>query len=105
MSDIEDLIREYRPVGPPANLRGRIVTHRTSHRRAWLLIAASALLALACELMSVREHSILTQVLIGGSHEARDQQVRALARTLGGDETAEVQAELIVAIDEQETTR
>jgi hypothetical protein len=101
MTDIEDLIRGYRPLGPPADLRGRIV-HRTRNRRTWLLIAASALLALACELLSVRERSVLTEVIIGDHFAIHDQQVRALARTLGNDEAAVVQAELIVTIDEQE---
>jgi hypothetical protein len=104
MADIEDVLRGYRPLGPPADLRGRVVNRRTRSRRAWVLIAASALLALACELLSAREHVALTEALMGPGLSAHDQQVRALAGTLGNDATAVMQAELIVDIDEQETT-
>lgn len=103
MSEIEDFIREYRPLGPPADLRHRVVNHRTRSRRTWLLIAASGLLALTCELLSIREHSMLREALIARGLSLHAQQVRALARRLGNDQTAVVQAELILAIDAQET--
>jgi hypothetical protein len=103
MAEIEDFIRGYRPLGPPSDLRERVVHLRTRSKRTWLLIAASAVLAITCQGLSIREHSMLTEALMARHVSLREQQVRALARRLGNDEAAVVQAELILAIDEEET--
>jgi hypothetical protein len=105
MAEIEDFIRGYRPLDPPPDLRERVVHLRTRRsRRTWLLIAASAFLAITCQGLSIREHSMLTEALIARHVSLHEQQVRALARRLGNDEAAVVQAELILAIDEEETS-
>jgi hypothetical protein len=103
MPDIEDLIRGYRPLPPPADLRNRVINHQHRSRRGWLLVAASALLALACDLMAAREHAVLRDAILGAPVN-HDQQVRALASKLGNDEAAMIEAELILNLDEQETT-
>jgi hypothetical protein len=46
---------------------------------------------------------MLAEALMARHVSLREQQVRALARRLGNDEAAVVQAELILAIDEEET--
>ena len=46
---------------------------------------------------------MLTEALIARHLSLHEQQVRALARRIGNDEAAVVQAELILAIDEEET--
>jgi hypothetical protein len=102
MADIEDFIRGYRPLGPPPDLRERVVHLRTRSKRTWLLIAASAFLAITCQGLSIREHSMLTEALMARHVSLHEQHVRALARRLGNDEAAVVQAELILAIDEEE---
>ena len=63
MSDIEDLLKRYRPAGPPPDLRARVLraaeAPRSSGLREWLpALAAAALIALLSAL-NYRLHTTL----------------------------------------------
>ena len=61
MDEIEDLLSRYRPVGPPAELRARLVSgNRTDDARGsfagWALVAAMVLCAVLFHALAAREH-------------------------------------------------
>ena len=60
MDDMEDLLKRYQPVGPPADLRRRVTAMRGDDGRAprggWLLVAAMLLCAALFYTLAAREH-------------------------------------------------
>lgn len=93
----DDLLRKYRPVGPPADLRARILV---PERAAWpWAVAAAALLVatlglqLAIDSMAVRAIEVTVAPF---DFEAR---VSQLTVALGGGEDARRRATLL-AVDE-----
>ena len=98
-SDIEDLLRRYRPVGPPANLRARILSESRAHRVWPWASAAAALLASTLALHDAAGHVIATM----DPKPAPEPAVRAiddLTEMFGGDATARRLAEFVV-VEEQ----
>jgi hypothetical protein len=56
--EIEDLLRRYRPAGPPPDLRGRVMTEAAPVGRTWPWAAAAAvLLATVVGLNLAAEHT------------------------------------------------
>jgi hypothetical protein len=90
MDELEDRLRRYRPVGPPASLRGRVVApHATPvrHRWAWVPCAAAAAAAFTFYALAASARRDLAAELIR-MDPRRDAIVQALAADLGGDEEA-----------------
>jgi hypothetical protein len=94
-SEIEDLLRKYRPVGPPAELRHRILA-MTRVLRVWpWATAAAALLILGITFQLATRHEVAGADLnLGPSAVARV--TDDLTRMLGGDLRARELAEFIV---------
>jgi hypothetical protein len=94
-SEIEDLLRKYRPVGPPAELRHRILaTSRVLRIWPWAS-AAAALLVLGLTFRLAAWNEVAGADLnLGPPAVARV--TEDLTRMLGGDLRARELAELIV---------
>jgi hypothetical protein len=61
VDEIEELLKHYRPVGPPPDLRARLTTpSRGDDARAsvaaWLLVAATLFCAALFYMLAAREH-------------------------------------------------
>ena len=60
MEDMEELLKRYRPVGPPGDLRARVTAVRGDGGRAprgsWLLVAATLLCAVLFYALAAQEH-------------------------------------------------
>ncbi len=94
-SDIEDLLRKYRPVGPPGELRQRILA-RSRVPRIWpWASAAAALLVLGLTLqLAARHEAARANMDLGPSVVTRV--TDHLTDMLGGDLRARALAEFIV---------
>lgn len=94
-SDIEDLLRKYRPVGPPAELRHRILATTRADRIWPWASAAAALLVLGLTFhVGARDEVADAGMNLGPSAIARV--TEDLTSMLGGDLRARELAELIV---------
>lgn len=95
-SQVEDLLRRYRPVGPPPRLRGRIFA-TAPNRRTWpWASAAAALLVSALALQVALGHEVSTaDIALGSAVDTRV--LDDLTDLLGGDMSARQLAELILA--------
>jgi hypothetical protein len=60
VDDIEHLLKQYRPVGPPADFRARVTAaggaDGRTRRRGWLGVAAMLLCAALFYTLAAREH-------------------------------------------------
>jgi hypothetical protein len=93
-SELETTLRRYRPAGPPAELRERILA--TPNRRTWPWAGAAAALLLSTQLVDSaarRQVAEASEVMGPG---AATLVANDLAERLGGDEPARELAELIV---------
>ena len=105
-SEIEDLLRRYRPIGPPAVLRERIFAAAPS-RRIWPWASAAAAL-----LMSAMTFHVASGYEVGSADvtlgpAAATRVADDLTDMLGGDAAARDLAEFII-VEQQvrsETTR
>jgi hypothetical protein len=87
-SDIEDLLRRHRPLGPPAHLRARVLTPQPP-QRIWPWAAAAAALVL----------SVLTLRL------AARQQIDVMTPTLGAVTPADVRDDLTAMFGDDDEGR
>jgi hypothetical protein len=98
---IERLLRQVRPAGPPARLRARIVAARRPRSWPWIA-AAAALLALTVWLRGA--DTSLTMAL-APAPSAWDTERIVLVDLLGGDAEAQAVADQIVALNRLKTAR
>lgn len=97
--DIENLLRRYRPVGPPADLHARLAPAR----RAWpWAAAAAALLAITLGARAGIE-SVAAQVPT--LPDPATQAIAELTRLLGGDAAARQTAELMILNQQMQRER
>jgi hypothetical protein len=102
--DVEDLLRRYRPVGPPPELRGRVVAPVPPVRRAWpWAAAAAALLASVC-VLQVSTRNIYQSVghAVGGGEVVNLDEFPALRAAIADDELLERLVEASQAIERLE---
>jgi hypothetical protein len=104
MEPIEDLLRRYRPAGPPNGLRGRVLIagHAADGRRTvheWMLPLGAAAASLVFYLLAngVQRDLLITAASDHGDREAA---VAALTADLGGDDIARLQAERFLRLSE-----
>ena len=94
-SDIEDLLRRYRPVGPPARLRERVVAAGPP-RRIWPWAGdAAALLVSFLSFHAAARHE-LSSADVGAEAAVAASLTDDLAELLGGDAAARELAALVV---------
>ena len=94
-SEIEDLLRKYRPVGPPAELRQRILwTTRVPRIWPWASAAAALLVLGLTFQFATRSETAAADLNLGPSAVARV--TEDLTNMLGGDIRARELAEFIV---------
>jgi hypothetical protein len=98
MDELEDRLKRYRPVGPPADLRARVVAAASTRAPgpwAWVPSAAAAAAAFLLYVLAASARRDLSAELVK-TEPHRDAIVQALAADLGGDvEASEVAARLI----------
>jgi hypothetical protein len=96
----EDLLRKYRPVGPPGDLRARLLV---PEQVAWpWAVAAAALLALTVGLHAATGSRARGEYAALGDPFPFDLRVAMIADTLGGGEDARRRAWLLVNQEELE---
>ena len=94
-SEIEDLLRSYRPTGPPAQLRERILAMERAERIWPWMAAAAALLVSALTLQFATGYEAAdVYVTLGPAAEARV--ADDLTNRLGGDADARGLAQFIL---------
>lgn len=96
--DVENLLRRYRPVGPPPELRARVAGRRSTSGD-WVWLAAAAALAVVTVLLRTSGGLALAASL-QPIEEGHGAMVRALAASLDSEEHAYVLAATI-ALQEQ----
>jgi hypothetical protein len=89
VDELEDLLRRYRPIGPPFELRERAI-RQPRRGREWLLPAAAAAAALFFYLLTDVTRRRLDELQVDVDREAA---LIELTEELGGDEIARLQAE------------
>ena len=94
-SDVEDLLRRYRPVGPPARLRERVVA-ASPPRRIWPWAGAAAALVLSVLSFHAAARHELSSADVGAGSAVAASLTDNLAELLGGDAGAREHAVLIV---------
>jgi hypothetical protein len=119
MNDPEELLRRYRPLGPPPALRDRIAAaarssevarspaHAAAARaprpasgfRSWLPAAAAALIAVTFSALASSARQDVAEQLRKGAL-TRAAVVSELAASLGGGPAAREEAERLVQLDE-----
>lgn len=97
MDELENLLKRYRPSGPPRELRDRCLGAPVDGRHAvreWLLPAAAAAAAIVFYVLASGVQRELLRV--DSSNEAREAAIAAMTAELGGDELARMQAERVM---------
>jgi len=103
--DLERRLRRYRPTGPPAGLRARVL--RARREASWLRIvtwAAAAALAVAVlgSVAASRIYRDLSEQLGNTAESVHDTDVRRLSTVIGTDPEALMEAEAIASRSEAE---
>jgi ferric-dicitrate binding protein FerR (iron transport regulator) len=98
--DIERVLARYRPAGPPATLRARVLAPRQSavrHLAPWLSIAAALAAAIWLHVLASRTHTRLDDQVTTAYGPPRPVMVDELADALGGDDAARAAAAAYLA--------
>ena len=93
--ELETLLRRYRPVGPPPDLRARVIGRRPS-TGDWAWLAAAAALAVVTVLLRTSASNAMLTALQTTDEAPQTAVVRALAASLDPEEHAGVLAETII---------
>ena len=95
--ELEDLLRRYEPVGPPASLRARVLAGPTPVRRAWPWVAAAAALLVATiSLRDAADRAVTSEPEDSSSPRTAD----VLADMMGGGDEARAISLKIAVLDE-----
>jgi signal transduction histidine kinase len=98
--DVDDLLRRYRPAGPPDDLRARsLVTARAHTRRAWPWATAAAALLAATLSLHVAANRATARTLVPPESDPAAEFVVRLTEMLGGTPEAHALAEAMVFED------
>jgi len=100
--DLEEALRRYRPSGPPAELRDRLLSpdtvgrHRHGRRLAdWIYPLAAAAAAMTFYALTDSTHRRVISATSPAT-TAREAAITEMAVDLGGDETAQLEAERLI---------
>jgi len=102
VNELEDLLKRYRPSGPPRELRRRSLGVPVDGRRTvreWLLPAA---VAVAAVVFYVLASGVQRGLLRVEGDEAREAAIAAMTANLGGDDLAHLHAKRVMNMIEKE---
>lgn len=102
--DIDDRLRRYAPLAPPARLRARVLAravHPSSSRGTWWITAAAALIAVALHVLASATYAEVRADISRTDDAVRSQRIERLATDLGGGEAARAAAAQVVTLEEQ----
>src|SRR5580765_6375341 len=102
MDEFEDRLRRYRPVGPPADLRARVVAAAAisaPRRWVWVPSAMAAAAAFMFYVLAASARRDLSQELTK-IDPRREEIVRTLAADLGGNAEARELAVRLIELNE-----
>lgn len=97
--EIEDLLRRYRPAGPPPELGARVMTEAGPVGRTWPWVAAAALLLATTLYLHSAADRLAAGVAVTPSVDSRQDAITLLSEMLGGGPSASTLAELAVTVD------
>ena len=85
--DLDDLLRRYRPSGPPPELRARVLSGATPAGRAWPWVAAAAVLLAATVGLQLRTRDVYAGLgsAVGGAETSMLEDFPALESAVEGD--------------------
>lgn len=96
---VEERLKRYRPAGPPAELRARVLDRDPTSGRwrmsEWLPAAAAAAAIVVFSLLSLNARKELAASMTVVT-EQRERRVTELATALGGGVLAEMEAERLI---------
>lgn len=106
--EVEAHLRRYRPIGPPPDLRGRVVGARLGDGRpgalGWLSLAATVTLIVVFHTLAARESNDIDRML-AAQDRGREAAIREIEEVLGGDEVARENARVAVAMSDWDLNR
>lgn len=103
--ELDDLLRRYRPAGPPPELRARVAANAGPVRRTWPWAAAAAALLAATVYLHESTDRLAAGARVNSSHNGRQEAIALLSETLGGDASAQMMADLIISTEEMRVER
>jgi hypothetical protein len=106
--DVEERLRHYAPIAPPARLRARVLagaTRPASSRGAWWLAAAAALAAVVFHVLASATYAEIHADVSRTDEAVRSQRIERLAADLGGGAAARAAAVHWVQLEEQMADR
>jgi hypothetical protein len=98
--ELDDLLRRYRPAGPPPALRARVMAGVPDVRRTWPWAAAAAALLAATVYLHQSADDAVARTSTRFASDVRRQAIASLSEMLGGDASAQMIAELTISADE-----
>lgn len=93
-ADVESQLKKYRPVGPAAGLRDRVLTVDSYSRANWLPVAALVFVIIALQVLAEAERRSVQARLENPAEQ--ESLIAELAEQLGGDEIALVTARALI---------
>jgi len=99
---VETHLNRYRPAGPSAALRARVLDTARRERRRLMLVLVSALAAAVLIVVvdaAAAGARARVDAAFAASRQARERLVDDLTRQLGGDALARAQAEALMELD------
>jgi hypothetical protein len=97
--ELEDVLKRYRPAGPPSRLRSRLVEPLRA-RRTWPWATAAAVLLISIITLRIGTHSQAAGVDLQLGPDATDLAVEKLSHILGDATDARALAEWMVIEDQ-----
>ena len=99
--ELDELLRRYRPTGPPPELRARVLEGAAAPRaRTWPWAASAAALLAATIYLHAAATRIRAEADIIAPANSEAQAVALLSAILGDDAAARAMAEVIVATEQ-----
>ena len=97
-ADIEARLRPYRPVGPPDDLRDRVLSGGSpaGSRGRWLSIAALLLIIIVLQVLAAAERASVRARLDDSAKQ--EKLIREIAQQLGGGELALQTARMLIEV-------
>jgi hypothetical protein len=97
--ELEELLRRYRPAGPPADLRARVMSGAVPVGRTWPWVAAAAVLLAATLWLHTAADRLGASVGANTLPDSEQEAIALLANMLGGHPGAREVAEAAIMLD------
>jgi hypothetical protein len=97
--EIEDVLRRYRPAGPPRDFRARILRDAAPDGRTWPWVAAAAVLLATTLSLHIAADQLTGSAAVGVAADPNEEAITLLTEWLGDRPSAREVAEAVVTLD------